>query len=226
MLASHRRALAPGAAVGRERPCPAPRAAAHLFGRRGARAAVAVAAAAPEAAAAASAPAPASQYRRQPDLPGIAGDITQLVGNTPMVYLNRIGKGLPARIAAKVRERGERRRPSLSRGRLFCLLFCLRALPSRRRRARQRRHRLWARGSRGPPRAAHRAPSRAFAPPPLSPDPRRIGPDRPNPPPPKRATDRPTPQTSKTNQPDTNNGTRSSRSWSPAARSRTASAAP
>jgi cysteine synthase len=35
----------------------------------------------------------------------VASDVTQLIGNTPMVYLNRIGKGLPGRVAAKVRGR-------------------------------------------------------------------------------------------------------------------------
>ena len=32
----------------------------------------------------------------------IAGDATKLVGNTPMVWLDRLAKGLPGRIAAKL----------------------------------------------------------------------------------------------------------------------------
>jgi cysteine synthase A len=32
----------------------------------------------------------------------IADDITQLIGNTPLVYLDRVGKGLPGRIAGKL----------------------------------------------------------------------------------------------------------------------------
>jgi len=34
--------------------------------------------------------------------PKIAEDMTQLIGNTPLVELKRIGRGLPAKIVAKL----------------------------------------------------------------------------------------------------------------------------
>ncbi|KPJ54535.1 MAG: cysteine synthase, partial [Dehalococcoidia bacterium DG_18] len=35
-------------------------------------------------------------------MPGIADDVTWLVGNTPLVGLNRIGRGLAAELVAKL----------------------------------------------------------------------------------------------------------------------------
>ena len=44
----------------------------------------------------------AANVRRPGRSPGIARDITELVGNTPLVRLNRIGKGLAAEVVAKL----------------------------------------------------------------------------------------------------------------------------
>jgi hypothetical protein len=94
--ATGRRAQAPltAAGAGAARPCTPP------LRRRAATAA----AAAPEAAAAA---ATSSTPQQMPDLPGIASSVTQLVGNTPMVRLNRLAaaEGAKATVLAKVRER-------------------------------------------------------------------------------------------------------------------------
>jgi hypothetical protein len=63
------------------------------------------------AAAATEAPAPSSQ-QQMPDLPGIASSVTQLVGNTPMVRLNRLSaaEGAKATVLAKVSAAGVVRR--------------------------------------------------------------------------------------------------------------------
>ncbi len=39
---------------------------------------------------------------------GIAGNITELVGNTPLVRLNRVSQGLGAEVVAKRRENKDR----------------------------------------------------------------------------------------------------------------------
>jgi len=41
-------------------------------------------------------------------MPGTAGNITELVGNTPLVRLSRIGRGLAAEVVAKRSENKDR----------------------------------------------------------------------------------------------------------------------
>ena len=103
----------------------------------------------------------------------VASDVTQLIGNTPMVYLNRIGKGLPARIAAKVSAAEGREKPPSLEGLLFVVGARLRRPPALGVAAEPTGEREGARGP-PPPRAARRAPRAArrsaLLPRPLLPD--------------------------------------------------------
>jgi hypothetical protein len=79
---------------------------------RARRPVAAAAAAASPAEAAAAAAAPATPHQQMPDLPGIASSVTDLVGNTPLVRLNRLaaveGVNKSTTVLAKVRAMGKK----------------------------------------------------------------------------------------------------------------------